>query len=64
MKSLFDKPGPSPLLTPKQKQWAYDRWCEGRTLYEISEALGVCSKTVQRAIGGKPRIRPVLVYKE
>ena len=64
MKSLFAKPGPSPKLTKKQKDWAYDRWCEGYTMYDIAAALDVCYKTVQRAINGRPRIRPILIYQE
>lgn len=64
MKSLFDKPGPRSVLSLKQKRWAYEKWCEGRTMYEIADALNVCYKTVQRAINGKTRIKPVLEYKE
>ena len=64
MKSLFDKPGPQSLLSDRQKKWAYEKWCDGYTMYDIAAALGVCYKTIQRAINGKPRIRPVLEYKE
>jgi DNA-directed RNA polymerase specialized sigma24 family protein len=64
MKSLFAKPGPSPKLTRKQKKWAYDKWCEGYPQEDIAAALDVCSKTIRRAINGRPRIRPVLEYKE
>ena len=31
---------------------------------QIADALYVCSKTVQRALRGKPRIRPILKYDE
>ena len=51
-------------LSHKQKEWAYARWGEGRTLIEIAMALNVCDRTIRRAINGKPRIRPVLVYRE
>jgi DNA-directed RNA polymerase specialized sigma24 family protein len=51
-------------LSFKQKEWAYARWCEGYTLLDIAMALDVCSKTIQRAINGRPRIRPILTYRE
>lgn len=51
-------------LTKAQISWAYDRWCEGYTYLQIADALYVCSKTIQRALQGKPRIRPILVYEE
>lgn len=51
-------------LNRKQREWAYTKWCEGYTLEQIAEALFVCSKTVQRAIHGRPRIRPILKYTE
>lgn len=28
-------------LSHNQKEWAYARWCEGRTLLEIAMALGM-----------------------
>lgn len=52
------------ILSHRQKEWAYTKWCEGYTYYQIAEALNVCTKTIQRAIGDRPRIRAVLVYKE
>lgn len=52
------------LLTRKQKEWAYTKWCEGYTLVQIGDALGVCYKTIVRAINGRPRIRPLLFYNE
>lgn len=52
------------LLDSKEKEWAYQKWCEGYTLYQIADALNVCTKTISRAINGKDRIRPVLVYPE
>jgi len=53
-----------PGLSHKQKEWAYTKWCEGYTLLDIAMALNVCSKTIQRSIHGRPRIRPILTYKE
>ena len=50
------------ILSRKEKAWAYSKWCEGRTIYEIAEALHVSTKTVTRAIDGRPRIRPILTY--
>ena len=52
------------LLSHKGRVWAYRKWCEGYTQIQIAEALNVSYKTVQRAIAGKPRIRPILEYKE
>lgn len=49
-------------LTNKQIQWAYEKWCEGYTQEQIADALFVCGKTIARALKGKPRIRPILVY--
>jgi hypothetical protein len=50
------------LLSWQEKKWAYDRWCEGYSAMEISEALYVCEKTVQRVLKGKDRTRPILHY--
>ena len=52
------------ILTRKQIEWAYDKWCLGYTHFEIGFALGVCSKTIQRALRGKPKVKPILVYKD
>lgn len=52
------------LLSHKQKEWAYAKQCEGYTHYQIADALNVCTKTIKRAIGDRPRIRPILEYKE
>ena len=51
------------ILDNAQKRWAYKKWCEGYTLDQIAEALDCCRKTVQRAINGKPKIRPILKYR-
>lgn len=51
-------------LTHKQREWAYTKWCEGYTRLQIAMALNVCEKTIQRALSGRVRIRPVLVYTE
>ena len=51
-------------LSHKQKEWAYEKWCEGRTQAEIADALNVCTKTINRALRGRPRIKPILVYRE
>ena len=50
-------------LTHKQREWAYEKWCLGYTYYQIAEALNVCTKTIQRAMSGRERIRPILRYK-
>lgn len=53
---------PKACLSHAQKEWAYAKWCEGYTLEQIADALYVCTKTVRRAIRGRPRIRPILKY--
>ena len=55
---------PVPYLSFKEREWAYKMWCIGYTKKQISEALYVCEKTVARAIGNRPRIRPILKYEE
>lgn len=49
-------------LSAKEKEWAYDQWCKGYTQEEVAEALFVCKKTVQRALRGRKKVKPVLVY--
>ena len=51
-------------LTPKEIEWAYQKWCEGYTQQQIADALIVCEKTIRRAINERPRIRPILKYEE
>lgn len=48
------------LLGHKERQWAYDRWCEGYTQYEIAEAMNVSHRTVNRALRGKVKIKRLL----
>ena len=55
---------PVPYLSHKEKEWAYAMWCNGHTKKQIANALYVHEKTVARAIGNRPRIRPVLKYEE
>ena len=52
------------VLTPKEIEWAYQKWCEGYTQQQIADALFVCKKTIRRAINERPRIRPILKYEE
>ena len=52
------------LLDWKQKEWAYDQWCNGKTQEQIADALNVSIKTVSRALHGRPKIKPVLMYTE
>ena len=59
-----DKKVDRSALSQKQKSWAYEKWCEGYTLIQIADALDVCEKTIRRAIHGRPRIRPILIYQE
>jgi len=50
------------LLSRKEREWAYTKWCEGYTQYQIGEALHCSHKTVARSFKGRPRIRPILIY--
>ena len=59
-----DKKVDRSVLSQKQKSWAYEKWCEGYTLMQIADALDVCEKTIRRAIHGRPRIRPILIYQD
>lgn len=52
------------VLSNAQKEWAYSKWCEGYTQQQIADALNCSHRTIQRAIGGKPRIRPILIYRK
>ena len=52
------------MLSHKEKEWAYTKWCEGYRQTDIAEALNCSYKTIQRAVHGRPRIRPTLVYNE
>ena len=52
------------ILTWKEKEWAYDQWCEGKTQAQIAEALNVSLNTLRRALHGRPKIKPVLQYEE
>ena len=63
-KKITNGGGSRYLLSHKEREWAYTKWCEGYTQIQIAEALNVSYKTVQRALAGKPRIRPILEYKE
>lgn len=50
------------LLSAQEKEWAYTKWCEGYTQFQIGEALHCSHKTIARAVHGRPRIRPILIY--
>lgn len=52
------------VLTVKQVEWAYKKWCEGYTKKQIADALYCCTRTIDRCIHGRPRIRPKLTYSE
>lgn len=51
-------------LTPEQKLWAYNSWCDGFGVTQIATALYVNDKTIWRALRNKPRIRKVLIVPE
>lgn len=50
------------ILTHKQTEWVYDKWCLGYTQEQLADALCVSTKTIRRAIHGRPKIRPMLKY--
>lgn len=50
------------ILTEKQIEWAYKKWCEGYTQSEIAKALFVHKGTIQAKLCGRERVRPTLVY--
>lgn len=50
------------LLNWQQREWAYSKWCLGYTQEQIAEALYCSTKTIRRAINGRPKIRPILKY--
>lgn len=54
------------VLSQKQISWAYEKYCEGYTLEQISSALYICKRTIMRAFkrNGLTRVRPVLVVPE
>lgn len=52
------------VISNIQKEWAYSKWCEGYTQQQIAEALNCSHRTIQHAIGGRPRIRPILIYRK
>lgn len=50
------------ILSHKEREWAYIKWCEGYTQEQIANALYVSVHTITRAFKGKPKIRPALKY--
>ena len=50
------------VLTKKEIEWAYEKWCQGYTMLEIADALYANERTVCRALKNKQKIRPVLTY--
>ena len=52
------------ILTSEEKDWAYQKWCEGYTKNQIASALFVSTKTIDRAFKGRARIRLTLVHKD
>lgn len=49
------------ILSRKEREWVYDKWCLGYTQEQIADALCVSRKTIVRAIHKRPKIRPMLV---
>lgn len=47
-------------LSDGEKDYAYDLWCWGYTIKEISKALYASMPTIHRAIGGRPRTKAVI----
>lgn len=61
---MMDARGCPKVLTDKQIEWAYRKWCEGYTQTEIAKALYVCTSTICRCIAGRDRVREELKYTE
>jgi len=49
-------------FTRKEREWIYDKWCQGYTQEQLAECFDVHSKTIGRLLADKPRIRPILTY--
>lgn len=64
MNTDYYVPHGNSIMNWKKREWAYTKWCEGYTQQQIADALNVSHKTIARALNGRPRIRPVLEYKE
>lgn len=54
------------VMTNKKIKWAYQKWCEGFSVREISDALDVDMATVYKTFKkrGLVRIRIPLKYEE
>lgn len=50
------------MLSWQDKEWAYEAWCNGYIFAEIAEAYGCCRRTIQRALTGRTKVKPPLVY--
>ena len=50
------------ILTWQQKEWAYDKWCEGYKKEDIAAALFVSPKTITKAMRGRVKVKKPLVY--
>lgn len=50
------------IMDWKDKEWVYEAWCNGYIFAEIAEAYGCCRRTVQRALIGRTKVKPPLVY--
>lgn len=50
------------LMDWKDKEWVYEAWCNGYIYSEIAEAYGCSRSTVQKALIGRTKVKPPLVY--
>ena len=47
-------------LTKEQEEWAYAKWCMGYSHEEIANALFVSTKTIDRTLQNKVKVKPTL----
>ena len=47
-------------LTKEQEKWAYDKWCVGYSHEEIAVALFVSSRTIERTLCNKVKVKTTL----
>lgn len=48
------------FFNAQEREFIYEMYCNGYTKFQLAECFSVCEKTIERALYGKPRIRPSL----
>ena len=52
----------TPILSPEEIEWAYEKWCLGYSQEEIAKVLYVHPNTISYAFRGRKKQKPPLVY--